>query len=103
MSQVKVTVQDGNVGVDIQHLKMGKQKDATIKWKVETAGWTFPSDGIVFENNDGQFSDFKVTDNGKTFSCVDANTNTKDYMYDVKVTDGKQYKVLDPTIGNEGP
>ena len=44
-----------------------------------------------------------VNGSGKVFSCLDKNTNTKDYKYDVTVTDGKRTLVLDPTIGNEGP
>jgi hypothetical protein len=103
MSQVEVTVTGDRVSVNVEDLKMGKQKNVTIKWQLQTAGWTFPSDGIVVHDNDGQFSNFKVNGGGRTFSCVDANTNTKDYKYDVRVTDGKRVLVLDPTIGNEGP
>ncbi|WP_280152652.1 hypothetical protein [Piscinibacter sp. XHJ-5] len=103
MSQVAVRVNGDQVSVDIDDLKMGKLKNETIKWNLQTQGWTFPSDGIVIHDNDGQFTDFKVNGGGKVFSCVDANTNTKNYKYDVKVTDGKRVLVLDPTIGNEGP
>lgn len=103
MSQIEVTVQGGEVRVSVEKLKMGKQKDATIKWKLTTGGWTFPRDGIVIHDGDGQFSNYQVSDKGTMFSVVDANTNTHDYKYDVKVTDGKQVIVLDPTISNEGP
>lgn len=103
MSQVEVTVNGDQVSVDVEDLKMGKQKDVTIRWQIQTNGWTFPSNGIVVHDNDGQFSDFKVNGSGKVFSCLDKNTNTKDYKYDVTVTDGKRTLVLDPTIGNEGP
>lgn len=102
MSQIEVTVEGGVVRVDVEHLKMGKQKQATIKWKLKTAGCIFPSDGIVIEGNDGQFSNFQVSDAGTTFSCVDANTNNKEYKYDVKVKQGDATLILDPTITNEG-
>ncbi|HEX6706981.1 MAG TPA: hypothetical protein VF169_19640 [Albitalea sp.] len=104
MNQIDVTVADGKVSVNIDKLKMGKQKQAKIEWQLKTDGYTFPSDGIVIPGNDGQFSDFRVNGSGRTFSCVDANTNSKDYKYDVKVIDrnGTPYE-LDPTIQNEGP
>ena len=104
MSQIEVTVEGNVVRVSVEKLKMGKQKDATIKWKLKTDDWTFPEDGIVIVGGgDGQFSNFSVGDKGTTFSVVDANTNTKDYKYDIKVVKGSQTLVLDPVIANEGP
>jgi hypothetical protein len=104
MNQIDVTVQDGKVSVNIDKLKMGKQKQATIQWQIKTDGYTFPGDGITIPGNDGQFSDFKVNGNSRTFSCVDANTNSKEYKYDVKVVDSSGRSLeLDPTIQNEGP
>jgi hypothetical protein len=101
MSKVDVSVVNGAITVVPDILPMGGQgHNATIEWKLHTPGWTFPSDGIVIDGNDGQFKHLRPIDKGLKFQCTDANNDAKPYKYNVKVTDGKTTLELDPIIQN---
>jgi hypothetical protein len=101
-SKVTVSVAGNVVSVDTDKLHMaGKGGNAPIEWEMTTAGWTFPSNGIVIEGNDGQFTELQPHDQGRKFKCVDKNDDGRTYKYDVNVTDGKVTLTLDPTIENE--
>jgi hypothetical protein len=101
MALVAVTVVNGAVRVDVEHLSMEDEgHDAVIQWHVDTPGWRFPSDGIVIENNQGQFVNLHVFDDGDKFRCIDLNNDGKEYKYDVKVTNGTATLTQDPYIKN---
>src|SRR5437868_9406226 len=60
--KVLVWVEDGVIKVD-QHLlqiPVGR-KDVPIKWVMKDSEWTFTSDGIVVDNDNGQFINFHST------------------------------------------
>ena len=101
MAKVDVSVVQGVVKVEPDTLPMGGQgHNATIEWKLNTPGWTFPSDGIVIEGNDGQFKHLRPIDHGLKFQCTDTNNDSKSYKYTVKVTNGTSTLEKDPIIQN---
>jgi len=101
MAKVDVSVVNGAIKVDPETLAMGgRGHNATIEWKLNTTGWTFPSDGIVIDDNHGQFKHLRPIDKGLKFQCTDTNDDSGRYKYTVKVTDGKTTLELDPIIQN---
>ncbi|HEY0856130.1 MAG TPA: hypothetical protein VGE16_03690 [Albitalea sp.] len=102
MSRVEVSIVNGYVTVDRETLSMvGKGRNAPIQWNLTTPGWTFPSNGIEIEGNDGEFTQLRPTDEGTKFKCMDRNTGGKAYKYNINVTNGKTTLSLDPIIQNE--
>ena len=102
MSKVEVSVIDGKVTVDRENLSMvGKGRNARIHWKLTTPGWSFPADGIVIDDNEGEFTKLEPAEQGKKFWCVDRNSDGKAYKYTINVSDGKTRLTLDPVIQNE--
>jgi len=102
MSKVEVSVVNGAIQVDRENLSMvGKGRNKPIHWNLTTPGWYFPVDGIVINNNEGEFTELSPGDEGRKFKCVDRNNDGKTYKYDINVTNGKIRLTLDPTIQNE--
>ena len=99
MSQVLVSVVNNEVVVNLSRLSMlGKGIDALIQWDLVTPGWTFPDNGIVIDDNLGEFTRLHVVDEGRKFWCFDRNSDGKTYKYSVNVTNGQTTLTLDPTI-----
>ena len=96
--QVKVTITGKVISVDIEPVKP-KDKNVNIHWTIDTAGWDFTANGIVIEDNQGQFSEPEKKN--KFFKWKDKNDDKKKYKYTVNVTDGKETISLDPWIWNE--
>jgi hypothetical protein len=113
--EIKVTVVDGQVGVDIDELEIRGNRDVHILWRLPP-GYEFIAsmgDGVFFKIDDrGQFEEPYVTDNekgqpvankrsGKNFHWRDKNTAPGPYEYKILFHDrsGKAY-AKDPTIMN---
>jgi hypothetical protein len=95
-----------NLYVDQNTLDCGKwpRRDMDIKWQIDTTGWKFTEDGIVFkDNDDGTFHDPQP---GKhEFHWSNSNQKERLYHYTVNVisTDGNNTRLsLDPGIQNHG-
>jgi len=100
MSTVQVTVSNNQVSVDKPTLSMGGQgRNVQIQWVLNTTGWTFPNNGIVFGTNN-QFTHLGPVANGARFQCVDANSDSNSYKYTINVVNGSQTLSLDPIIQN---
>jgi len=65
-----------------------------------SAGYTFPSNGIVFASGGSQFFDCHVEANGRRFTCRDRNTEAGRFKYTVNVTGSPAVPPLDPWIVN---
>jgi hypothetical protein len=103
MSEVNVSVVNNNIVVDPPTLNMaGRGPNAQIQWNLTTPGWTFPSNGIVIDNNNGEFTQLRPIAGGSKFLGVDANNNATLYKYMINVTNGQEQLSLDPYIQN-GP
>lgn len=101
MPEVNVSVVNNQISVDPPTLPMsGRGPNVQIQWNLTTPGWTFPSNGIVIDNNDGQFTQLRPTAGGTKFLAVDANNNSTLYKYMVNLTNGQDQLSLDPYIQN---
>jgi hypothetical protein len=77
--------------------------DMDIQWHIETKGWKFMPNGIVFKDNDDEtFHDPQPGDSD--FHWTNDNHNKRLYHYTVNVisTDGKTTLTYDPAIENRG-
>jgi phage baseplate assembly protein gpV len=74
-----------------------------IEWTISTAGYSFPSNGIVI--NGTGFTNPHVTGNGKKFMVHDDHTDMRpDIKYAVRVvrvSDGVNCAAFDPYIKNQ--
>jgi hypothetical protein len=76
-----------------------------IFWQIQTAGFTFPSDGIKFDKTplppEGEFTECAVMPgfDGKKFKC-NAKGTRGTYGYTVKVTGSVAVPPLDPFVVN---
>jgi hypothetical protein len=100
---VTVTIQGNVVSVDQQHLQVRGQNQQ-LQWNIQTAGWTFPQNGIAITPGNGtnQFRDPVIAQNGTRFILWDNNSSPGQFKYTVNVTNGQQTLSLDPYIVNEG-
>jgi hypothetical protein len=80
--------------------------DVTVQWKLDTKGYTFPTDGtaIVFTSPGAKkaFGPVKVDREGKRATAVAKNVDGLAYAYNVSVTEvsSKLTAVLDPIVQN---
>lgn len=103
MQTVNVTVANNQVAVDQPRLDLsGAGRNVQIQWIIQTSGWTFPSDadGVVISGNTGQFTGGHVAQQGTRYIWTDANSDSQEYKYTVKVTNGSTTLPLDPIIIN---
>ena len=102
MLEVNVSVVNNQVVADPPTISAGGGQNVTIQWNLTTPGWTFPDDGIVIENNNGEFTQLRPIAGGTKFIAVDANNNGVRYKYDINVTNGQARLSVDPYIQNQG-
>jgi len=96
---VTVSVADRIISAHPHTLSMkGLGHDVLIEWNLVTPGWTFPSDGIVITDGDGEFYDLHPSDTATGFSCRNKNSNLTQYHYTITVTDGDALVGRDPTL-----
>lgn len=101
MPEVNVSVVNNQISVDPATLSMvGRGPNAQIQWNITTPGWTFPSNGIVIDNNNGEFTQLRPIAGGSKFLAVDANSNSILYKYIINLTNGQDQLSLDPYIQN---
>lgn len=101
MREVNVSIVNNQIVPEPATLNMaGAGSDAVIQWNLTTAGWTFPADGIVIDNNNGEFTQLRPIAGGAKFLGVDANNNSTLYKYTINVTNGQQRLSEDPYIQN---
>lgn len=78
----------------------GRGKVSVIHWDLKTSGYTFPSDGIVVDDDTARDFSCKV-DNPRKFVCQNKHTVAKAYKYTVKVTGTCHTPPLDPYVVND--
>lgn len=101
MQMINVSVVNNQVSVDRDPLDLrGMGPTITIQWLIATQGWTFPDDGIVIHDNDGQFHGGQAQQ-GTRYIWIDDNSGGKTYKYTVNVTNGSTPLTLDPSIINQ--
>jgi hypothetical protein len=102
---LQVRVENGQVSVNKDSLRMGRDKDKVLRWEIVTRGWRFPDfeDGIVIEaNTDRQFSNgHRDSNDDRHYVLHNKNSNSASYKYTIHVTDGTSKLLLDPIIINE--
>ena len=100
-----VTIANNTITVVPDPLPMGKSNNQAIEWTIQTDNWTFPADGIVINDPNGQFYDGgKVTGNDQKYKWHDKNTDGNTYKYTVNVTNNANNPPnlsKDPNIVNE--
>lgn len=98
-----VQVVDGEIAIDQEVLRFGKdQVNVTITWRLPK-GYTFPQNGIVFERRAAdEITGCRRLENPAEFSCLNKHTRTGKYKYGVNVNEGdKPLKPLDPYVWND--
>lgn len=101
MGDINVRVEKGQILVEPETYAVGKGRNKKITWEVLTPEWTFPDDGIVFEQPDGQFADLSKDSGGRKYKATARNTNAQRYKYMVRLVgrDGGAIE-RDPFIQN---
>src|SRR5262249_18854678 len=89
----------GGVSVNLPTLDVDATKN--IEWAIQTDGFKFPTDGIVFA--DAQFVRVGVTGSGKKFTVTDKFTSLGPFKYTVNLVDagGSACVPLDPFVNNK--
>lgn len=87
--------------VDSETVQVSRGNSPNITWQMISAGYTFPSNGIVFASGASQFVDCRVEANGRKFSCKDRNTERGKFKYTVNVSGSPAVPPLDPFIAND--
>lgn len=101
-NDVSVSVVNGAIVCSPDTLPVGDHKNVNIKWTITTPGWTFTHDGIVIDNNDGEFEELRIEATGTVAHEVDHDDNSTLYKYSVTITDGTHELTVDPAIQNGG-
>ena len=86
--------------VDSETVEVSRGNSPNITWQLISAGYTFPSNGIVFADGAGQF-ECHVEANGRRFNCKDRNTQPGKFKYTVNVSGSPSVPPLDPWIFND--
>ena len=100
---VTVTNNNGLLSVAVGDSRLKPKGQKNLKWTLSTAGYQFTSDGIAIQNNTGQFTNFKNSNNGQTYTVDDANTDQLSYTYTISVVASSNPALrgrLDPMIQN---
>ncbi len=96
---VKVTVTNDVISAAPERVEM-KKSDKTITWELATPGFSFPANGIVIKDANGEYGDCK--NKTKTeFVCKKLkHVDKKEYKYDVNLVNDSTGKPLslDPVI-----
>lgn len=96
-----VKVAGGYIVIDQEPIVV-HNANATIVWRISTAGYDFPADGIVFKGpTNDQF--FDCAPRGPVFQCKDKKTVPGLYRYTIKVVASGGLAApqpLDPSIMN---
>lgn len=87
--------------VDSDTVQVSRGNSPNITWQLISAGYTFPSNGIVFSSGSSQFSECHVEANGRRFSCRDRNTEPGKFKYTVNISGSPAVPPLDPWIENQ--
>ena len=87
--------------VDSETVQVSRGNSPKITWQLISAGYTFPSNGIVFAGGASEFIDCHVEANGRRFSCKDKNTERGHFKYTVNVSGSPAVPPLDPFIAND--
>lgn len=98
--QATVSITNNVISVTPDPLPV-RGSNVEVHWDISTAGWTFPSNGIVIKNPGSEFSDPEVKNNGNRFKWKDKNASVGTYKYAINVTNGTTPLSLDPTITNQ--
>jgi hypothetical protein len=72
-----------------------------ITWEIATAGYAFPSNGIVFQDK-AQF--VNCESKGRVFQCMDTRTQRGQFKYTINVRSTEKQKdprPLDPSVMND--
>lgn len=100
---VTVTNNNGLLSVSVGDPQLKPKGQKNLKWTLSTVGYQFTSNGIAVENNTSQFTNFKASNNGQSFTVDDANTDQNTYNYTINVVSASNPELrgrLDPQIKN---
>jgi hypothetical protein len=86
--------------VDIDTVDVPRGNSPNITWQIISAGYTFPSNGIVIAGGEGEF-DCHVEANGRRFMCHDNHRKPGKYKYTVNLSGSPAVPPLDPWIDNQ--
>jgi hypothetical protein len=87
--------------VDSETVQVSRGNSPNITWQMISAGYTFPSNGIVFASGASQFSECHVEANGRRFTCKDRNTEAGKFKYTVNISGSPAVPPLDPWVVND--
>lgn len=77
------------------------QKDVTITWSVPSgSNYRFGKDGIVVDKPGEEIVRCQPVDGGMRYTCLNRNTRPGKYAYTIRLSDGGEPVVSDPTIVN---
>ena len=104
---VVITVTEGatpcaKVNIDPLDVYKGN-KDDQIRWTIATQGWKFASKtkGIVWKDSgQRQFRDGDFDGNDNKFKWTDANTDEREYKYEIHLVNGSKKCDVDPSAIN---
>ena len=86
--------------VDIDTVDVPRGNSPNITWQIISAGYTFPSNGIVIAGGGSEF-DCHIEANGRRFTCRDHHTKAGKYKYTVNLTGSLAVPPLDPFVENQ--
>ena len=86
--------------VDSETVEVSRGNSPNITWQLISAGYTFPSNGIVFASGAGQF-ECHVEANGRRFMCHNKHTKPGKYKYTINITGSPAVPPLDPFVDNQ--
>jgi hypothetical protein len=87
--------------VDSETVQVTRGNSPNITWQMISAGYTFPSNGIVFTSGASQFSECHVEANGRRFVCKDRNSESGKFKYTVNISGSPAVPPLDPWVVND--
>lgn len=100
---IDVVVVSGQTQVPEERARTTRGQGAIV-WRLQTPGYRFAPDGIVFDAAGSSRHDCRITANGRGFRCVKlGHVSGAEYKYDVKLVrdDGRPLEPLDPWIVND--
>lgn len=100
---IDVLVVNGQTQVPEERARTTPGQGAIV-WRLQTPGFRFANDGIVFDAAGAARHNCRMTANGRGFRCVKlGHSPGAEYKYDVKLVreDGTALAPLDPYIVND--